>query len=402
LAKEGVWPPERWREALQVWTEDDLIKRSWSYLATFFDEAAGDVLESIADGFSRWLQAVAKYCDEHEAIFLRLCRRILATDCSDELEQDDPVAQAINHPVGIITEALLLWWYRKSPKDDDGLPDELRATFTALCDTQTEKFRPGRVLLAAHIISLFRVDREWATDHLLPLFDWRQSEAEAKSAWMAFLWSPRLHRPLLSALKDQFLETAAHYHELGEASDEFASFLTYVALDPGDIFSISELAEVTRQLPTDGLESAARLLGSALENAGDQRSEYLRNRILPYVRYVWPNTIEVRTEAISESFARLCVVAGEAFPEALAELRRWLQPLVHPDYVVHLLLEAGLCERIPQEAMAFLDAVIGDDAFRLPSELAQCLDEIQRANPGITADPCFIRLDELRRRRGAI
>jgi hypothetical protein len=80
------------------------------------------------------------------------------------------------------------------------------------------------------LIAIFRVDRPWTEQHLLPLFDWTVNWAEAKAAWEGFLWSPRLHRPLLIAFKSQFLETARHYAELGDHSRQFAAFLTYAAL----------------------------------------------------------------------------------------------------------------------------------------------------------------------------
>ena len=122
----------------------------------------------------------AKTFEAHEAHFFTLARRILALDHQDGVGTDEPVMRAINHPVGHVTEALLRWWYRRSLEDGQGLPEELKPTFTELCDTRIDKFRHGRVLLAAHVIALFRVDRDWATQNLLPLFDWQRSEAEAR------------------------------------------------------------------------------------------------------------------------------------------------------------------------------------------------------------------------------
>jgi hypothetical protein len=195
LAGENVWPTDRWREALQAWSEEKLLKRSWRYMAPILATAPDEVLQTLAHGASWWLQAIAKTFVGHEANFFTLARRILALDHQDGVDIDDPVGRAINHPVGHITEALLRWWYRRSLEDGQGLPDDIKPTFTELCDTQIDKYRHGRVLLAAHVIALFRVDSEWATQHLLPLFVWQRSEAEAGAAWEGFLWSPRLYRP---------------------------------------------------------------------------------------------------------------------------------------------------------------------------------------------------------------
>jgi hypothetical protein len=400
LAREGVWPTERWREALQAWSEEKLLKRSWRYMAPILAIAPDEVLQPLAHGVSWWLQAIAKTFEGHEALFFVLARRILAQDHQDGVDTDAPVGRAINHPVGHVTEALLRWWYRRSLEDGQGLPDEIKPTFTELCDTRIDKYRHGRVLLAAHVIALFRVDGDWATQHLLPLFVWQRSEAEASAAWEGFLWSPRLYRPLMEMLKPAFLDTARHYAALGKHDGQYASLLTFAALDPGDTFTTAELATATRSLPPDGLHDAAQALVRALEGAGEQRADYWTNRVAPYLHAIWPKTRDNVSPAIAESLGRLCVAAQDAFPEALALLRAWLQPPAHPDYLVHRLHEAALCGRFPEHALDFLSLVIGDQTQWPPSDLGACLDAIRIAAPELEADPRFERLMAYLRQHG--
>lgn len=392
LAKENVWPTDRWGEALQAWSEEKLLKRSWRYMAPILATAPDEVLQTLDHGVSWWLQSIAKTFEGHETLFFVLARRILAQDHQDGVDTDDPVGRAINHPVGHVTEALLRWWYRRSLEDGQGLPEEIKPTFTELCDTQIDKFRHGRVLLAAHVIALFRVDGDWATQHLLPLFVWQCSEAEARAAWEGFLWSPRLYRPLMEMLKPAFLDTARHYAALGKHDGQYASLLTFAALDPGDTFTTAELATATRSLPPDGLHDAAQALVRALEGAGEQRADYWTNRVAPYLHAIWPKTRDNVSPAIAESLGRLCVAAQDAFPEALALLRAWLQPPAHPDYLVHRLHEAGLCGRFPEQALDFLSLVIGDQTQWPPTDLGDCLEEISSVAPDLDADPRFQQL----------
>jgi hypothetical protein len=400
LAGEDVWPSDRWREALQAWSEEKLLKRSWRYMAPILATAPDELLQTLANGVSWWLQAIAKTFEGHEATFFTLARRILALDHQDGVDTDDPVGRAINHPVGHVTEALLRWWYRRSLEDGQGLPDDIKPTFTELCDTQIDKYRHGRVLLAAHVIALFRVDGDWATRHLLALFDWQRSEAEARAAWEGFLWSPRLYRPLMELLKPTFLDTARHYAALGKHDGQYASLLTFAALDPGDTFTATELATATRALPPDGLHESAQALVRALEGAGDQRADYWSNRITPYLHAIWPKTRDNISPAIAESLGHLCVAAQDAFPEALSLLRTWLQPPAHPDYLVHRLHEADLCGNFPEQALDFLNLVIGDQTQWPPSDLGTCLDAI-RAVSDLEADPRLEQLMAYLRRRGS-
>ena len=392
LAKEGSWPTDRWREALQAWSEEKHLQRSWRYMAPALATCPEPKLRAFAYTVSWWLKAISKTFEGHEAHFFALSRAILTLDLQDGVDTDNPVGQAINHPVGHVTEALLRWWYRRSLEDEQGLPDELKPFFNELCDTGVEKFRHGRVLLAAHVIPLFRVDRNWTTLHLLPLFDWSRSQLEARAAWDGYLWSPRLYRPLMEILKPDFLETASHYRELGGHGRQYTSLLTFAALDPGDTFLNKELAAATRSLPQRGLHEVAQALVRALEGAGDQRGDYWTNRIVPYLHVIWPKTRDNVSAAIAESLGRLCVAARDAFPEALRLLRAWLQPPDHPDFLVHKLHQAGLCGMFPEGSLEFLDLVIGDQTRRMPSNLNACLEEIRSASPELEADDRFERL----------
>ena len=401
LAHNGEWYVDRWREALQAWADDENAACSWRCVGGQLVATPDGVLREFAHALSWWLQTIAKTFSGNEKAFFLLVRRGITLYREEGIEaSDDPVFKAINHPIGQMTEAALRWWYRQALQDGQGLTEPLRSLFSELCDTQVAKFRHGRVLLAAHVISLFRVDSAWSKQYLLPLFDWQLSADEARAAWEGFLWSPRIYQPLLKEIKPQFLATASHYEELGDHGRQYAGFLTFAALDPGDTFTRKELAAATRSLPANGLHEAAQALVRALESAGEQRAEYWRNRILPYLKAIWPKSRDNITPGISEAFARLCIAAGDAFPEALRVIRPWLQTLQHPDFEVHLLYEAKLCTRYPEDALAFLDKIIGDNAQWPPSDLKQCLDAIKSIQAMFEDDDRFQRLYQYLRLHG--
>jgi len=400
LAMEGIWPPRRWRDALHAWSEEELSERSWLDMAPVLARVSSEALQAISHGVSRWLRALAKSFDGQERTFLALCDRVLELEYEDEEEADDPVGRAINHPVGQVTDALLHWWYRRPLKDDQRLDADLNPRFSRICDTRVGKHRHGRVLLAAHVIALFRVDPDWAMQNLLPLFDWERSELEARAAWEGFLWSPRLHRPLMEALKPAFLDTANHYEELGRHGVQYSSLLTFTALDPAGVFTRPELANATASLSQEGLDNAAETLVLALEGAGNQRADYWRNRVAPYVRSIWPRTENVASRSVAESFARVCVSAQDAFPEALREVRRWLQGVAFPERVVDLLHKVGLHELFPEATLDFLDLILGEDAHWPPRDLEECLRAIRIAMPGLEGHRRFRRLVEYLREHG--
>ena len=99
---------------------------------------------------------------------------------------DQPVLEAINHPVGIITETLINLWFHSKPNDNEKLPKDFLEIFSTLASLEHTSYRHGRVILAANLIPLYRVDKIWTETHLLPLFNW--DNKKAKNVWEGFLW----------------------------------------------------------------------------------------------------------------------------------------------------------------------------------------------------------------------
>lgn len=154
LAQQNNWPTERWRDALQAWGEENLRSHSWDHMAPVVVDARDDLVQALSHW---WLKTIAKTFEGHDNHFRMLVYRILRLDFKSDDDTDDPVSHAINHPVGHVTQALLDWWYRQEPEDEQGLPEFIKPIFTELCDTKIAKFRHGRVLLVAHAVPLFRV-----------------------------------------------------------------------------------------------------------------------------------------------------------------------------------------------------------------------------------------------------
>lgn len=403
LAQDGVWPAGRWREALQTWAEEGMVLRSWRYAAPLVQSMPDALLKEIAHGVTWWMEAASKSINVHESILLKLCHRVLELpiDAVTGMTRngapiDQPVTEAINHPVGHVTQALINLWFKQNPNDNDLLPAELKPIFTTLCDAQIDRFRHGRVLMGSRLIAFFRVDRPWTEQHLLPLFGW-SNPVEAKALWEGFLWSPRLYQPLLKVFKPQFLDSANHYAELGEHRQQFATFLTYAALGPTEGYTVEEFRSAIGALPQEGLEESAQALSQALEGAADQREDYWKNRAQPFWQQIWPKSRDLATPRIADSLTRLVIAARDEFPATWAAVRDWLQPIEHPDYVVHLLHESSLCSRYPADALGLLNAVIADQQWG-PRELGECLKDIVQAAPNLAQDARYQRLSEYFRR----
>lgn len=390
-----------WQEALQAWSTEAYARRSWRYLWRTLERAPDTFLIGLLPGVTWWLMNVAKYIDATHKPFFSLMARVvhlLKAQSTSGDEEIKTVESALNHPVGYMAQALFHIWYNQKPSDGSGLPPDVRAVLTEFQDTAVDTFAYARIFTASNVISLFRVDPDWTRTNLIPRFSWSASRTEARIAWEGFLWAPRLYPPLMVLLKKDFIATASHYQALGDHRLQYAGFLTYVALELRDEFSKTELAQATALLSEEGLGQALRVIINALEAAGDRRGAYWQNRIVPYLKDTWPKTLATKTKKIADGFARLCLAAGDAFPLAVRELEPWLEVYNRRDIEVQQLKESKLCERFPQDALHFLDLIVGDLFAYAAPDLDVCLNQIVANSPSMSSDPRLIRLREVVRR----
>lgn len=399
LSEKQLWPVQRWREALQTWSSGDLLVRSWAYLAETVKRMPDEVLKGLRHAVGWWLEEIGKNLPGRESDFLGICQRCI--DLMDDVPtvDDDPVFRAINHPVGHVTQALLSWWFSRKPSDNEALPPQLAPIFSAICDTSVPVRRHGRLLLAANVIALLRVDPDWTNKTLVPLFDWKRSATEARAAWLGYLWAPRVYRPLLIALKKQFLDTASRYGELGTHGGQYATLLTFMALDRGDVFTFSDLRKAIAGLPKDGLQHCIRALNQAFSSAGAQRLEYWENRVRPFIEDVWPKTTMAEPQPYAEQFGRLALSAGDSFPKALAVLRPWLVPVDYPYTIYKELAGSGICSSHPGEALELISLIMKPDVWP-HRDLIECLEKIGEATPAIRRTEAYMRVEDYARRRG--
>ncbi len=416
LADDGVWPLQRWTEALRVWGREGKgrrVKRSWRYAAPLVLQMLKNIPGemAMAHTVTWWMQATSKAITlnaEDESILLQLCDCVLDLPLEAATGSSDSVFGAINHPVEHITEVLVKLCLRRDPNDGDQIPDNIKPFFTRICDVQVDWFRPGRVdwfrpgrvVLGLYLITLFRLDRLWTDEHLLPLFSW-DNPTEAKAMWQHFLRSPRVHLPLFTApaFKPQFLESARHYDDLGEHRQVFASFLTSAALEPIEGYTTDDFRSVIAALPLEGLEQSARELSKAIEGAASQREEYWKNRVQPFWQNVWPKDRKLVTPRIIQSLILMALAARGEFPAALAEVKYWLQPIGYLHYILDRLSGSGLCSKSPEAALQLLYEVINAQSSWSP-DLGQCLDKIAQADPNLAQDPRYLRLREHCRQHG--
>ncbi len=145
------------------------------------------------------------------------------------MNSNERVTDAINHPTGVLAEALFLVLRSRSVERGRGIEDKVRARLEQVIAAQGNAARLGRVIVASRLPLLHDLDPEWTQDQVIPLFDWSNPE-EAMGAWQGYLWSPWLRPPLWAAIKDHFLAAFDHVTALGGWKENLAALLASISI----------------------------------------------------------------------------------------------------------------------------------------------------------------------------
>jgi SIR2-like domain len=390
LSEQNIWPLNHWKNILMELMTSNRVQHYWFYFAPLIAKIPNQEMFNLNQEVTWLLRAISKQLNCHQVIFFEICHNCLNMEYQNEVIKDrtDPLSAAINHPIGRITQALLDMCFFKEINDDDGLPDEIKSILTILFEADKAQYIHGKVILTSRLVSLFRVDPEWTKQYLLPILSWERPELETKAAWMGFLWSPQIYLPLLTAFKNDLLETARHYDILDNLKTQYVSFITYIVIDPSNIFTIQEFQSAISNLPAEGLRYSVQALENSLVGTGEQREQFWNNRIQPYWQNFWPKSKEFMSRPMAEQLVNLSIAAGNEFPTALRTVFDWLLPIQYPYEILHLLDEEKLCSKFPQDVLSLLDKIIEEKSY----DLGKLLDAIADAWPEAKDDPRYRKL----------
>ncbi len=396
LEADGVWIAERWREAFQVWTDNRLLSfKAWRYLSDFILSLGEDKLVDISWNLAQWLKGNHTCKIINIELFFGYFDKLLGLPYVVENDDfNDPLNAAINHPIGIITESFFKQWYSTKPKNNEGLADEYQQRLEEIVQNEKQVYSLGKAIVATNALSLFMVDPKWTKKFVLPWFNWQDSN-KSLMAWRSYLWSPRLHKYFLVSIKEDLLETANHYDDLGHRKEQYARFLTSLALQQYTEYKVKELVLAFKSLPENALHYVASSLSDSLSSSGEKLTEYWEHRVRVFLMRIWPKQTNLSDQTVNQ-LALLCINARDNFVDALSILKHNLVNIEDTEYLVHKLRESNLLESYPKQALEFLDSLIAiKPKSRPPSKLKDCLLRIAQIKPELKSAQGYERLEVL-------
>jgi hypothetical protein len=275
LQRKRAWDADIWGSLLRGWNNNTLTEPQWERVLTLlanhtqlyrFAHPIADLLEN---GLRKEQGKLPFSC-------LPLAERVAeqfwdecAKELPKELESEDWLTRAINHPGGKITEFWIYALSKRRSEDGEswtGLPVEYNRYFNKVLSGESFAADLGRSVLAGFILFLFSVDAGWTRENILPLFDWSTNERRAQQAWDGYLVRGRCNEALLPEFLPFFEQTFSRLsRELSYRREllckHLANIAIYSSINPlengwlGRFLSVVELqdrktwaAEVRHQL----------------------------------------------------------------------------------------------------------------------------------------------------------
>lgn len=400
----GSWESEFWIEAFESWDAKELSNEEWDKIVLHLDRIEPGQLLEIYHQIGWWLNKSTKSVLRRKDNLLILVNDLLNLDIppysniqingKSLQELNKPIEEAINHFVGHLTQSVLNTWHLTNPTASSGIEESFKKLFTRFCSEENQKYIHAKVILAAHLNTLFRVDTSWTEKNLLPLFEWNKGRL-ASAVWQGYMWSPSFYPNLINRLKLGLIETAKNWKDLGDLKSKYVSYLTQIGLENDHFFGKMTLEELYDNLDEEVLSAFLQTLLDFLNYVGDKRGEYLKSRVVPYYNNVFPKDNKFKSSRISALFARIVVKSDSYFPKFLTEIKSWLVPIERPYLILQEIKESSLCEEFPSQTLSFLDLIVQPKDYFRSEDLCACLKKISTGNPTLRKQRAFLRLELL-------
>jgi len=420
-ADKDRWEPTAWRHLMwEVGAKSD--SRIVVAIATKLLDMPEEHIRELLGTATSWLQTHGETLSSAKLddgdVFLKLwdlLANLTYTESeSKSLEDDDDKdlsTRALNRPGGQLAWALRERLMDAKPQKDGGFGADMEPRLTRAVLAEGNAGLLARVHLMRWLSVWDLIAPEWTARHMLPRLEWTHPEAPAM--WRAYaqdrIRSARLFNALKPAMLEAFKRTELEDHDVEDLIAKMIFIGIWHRRGEGAEYLLDD-GEIRRILmtgPRTILQYASwhfwRLMAEANDEMPDKAARW-RTVVGPLFRDVWPLDANLRSESVSSNLVEMAVECESDFPDAVNAIVDVVVPFEIHKISLSLKLEphhASLPKEHPSTFLRLLNAVIDPDKYRIPSDLAEVLQECSEANPAVKDEPAYRRLFGLKRLRGA-
>ncbi len=402
LHENSIWNGEIWYAALVGLADAEVS--TWGKIAPLLVDMPIRIYTEAGWAVARWVSKsspkIIPNSDSEENYWTIFNKFIESVDREETQDIDEPVNDAINHPLGMLTQSLLTRIGSRELKKGAGIPDgPIENILNTLVTKQDTSFSLARVILASRLYYFYIVDPEWTKEKLIPKFNWQEPE-EARCLWVGYLWMPTITLELIDDIKDSFIETFNHVELLGNNVTSLYHLVAVICMEYVNVFATNQQQQILRDIGTEGQVEIANYLSRSFPNKAHERDAYWTNRIKPFIRDTWPKEANAIDAKISRQFAMVCIQTDQAFPNAVEEFKSFLCPFSDLGYFLNSFKATNLPDEFPEDSFMLLTMVFDDEYEWADDTLRKILDRIVERCPMIKHKSKYKNMDEFLIKKG--
>jgi hypothetical protein len=313
----------------------------------------------------------------------------------------DVLTDALNSPAGRLAEVLV----KRMTKGENGeeMTDGIRQRFDKLASAPGRFGELARARLAAEVSLLFEKAPIWTTERIVPLFDWKSSDAA--NVWNARKYSNYIGSPKLFGLtKTSFLELFGRPEIAEDDLRVYGEWLAVIMIanrsrNAGYPITATEARSALRAAGMRAMSSVGHRLAVEMEAAKpDEKIAQWQNVIGPVFKSIWPLDADLQSPSLTFKLVHILRASGDAFAEAAEEIIPFIRPEDPRQHTsIHSISTADdvVYASSPDKMLDLIAAVVGDEATRGAYGLMKVLDRIREHAPRLADKRKFQRLVSL-------
>lgn len=307
------------------------------------------------------------------------------------------VNDGLNQPTGRLVDALLKDPAKNGLEPGKGLPETWKARLDQLFALPGDARRHAIAMISPHLNWLYNIDPDWAESRLLAVVDGNTPDAQA--FWEGYFWAARTPQlPLYMRLKPAFISLARSGSNQRDHANKLAGMLLAGWAGSDDVAQDDVLIPDVelREVLIHGDDELRTQILWYLQRWSNEPGSKWGERILPFLKEVWPRQRAVRTPRTSSRLADLALSMPDRFVEIAELVIPLLGRAVGPNIPMgpSIFPDEGIAARHPSLLLDLLWKILPEDAWLWPNETKRILDAL-----GTQAEvKDDLRLNELERR----